>query len=594
MTVSARLLPAAVVCACLTAPAAASAHAELEGTSPSRGAALKRVPDRVVMRFSEPVEASFGAVRVFDRNGRRVDSGRFEHPRANTVAVGLRGGLGEGAYTATHRVVSADSHPVSGGFVFTVGKAGRRPAESVATLASRGGAGVTEAAFGAVRALGYAAIALAAGGLAFMVAVWLPALRSVAGGGSEWQRASDAFGARAGLVLRGALGLGLVTSALGILLQGAAAGGTSLWAALDPSTVRDVLGTRFGTVWAVRLGAWLLLALLLLVPATRARLAVLRPAALGATGLAARRLAGPAGTVAASAVLGLLILTPALAGHARSQADSLLLVPSDVLHVAAMSVWLGGLALLVAAVPAATGRLERADRTRLLAAAVARFSTVALCAVAVLLASGVLQSIVYLSSFGDLLHSPFGRAIAIKACLFVVLVGLGAYNRQRSRPELARLAHGGGPPGAAGLALRRALRAEVALLVVVLGVTGALVSYAPTSSRAVGPFAAERDLGPARLELTVDPARMGANEVHLYLFDRRTGAQFDRAKELRVTATLPSRRIGPLRLDARKTGPGHYTVTSAALAPAGDWTLTVLARTSAFDEHQAKIEVPVR
>ncbi len=89
------------------------------------------------------------------------------------MAVGLRSGLGDGIYTATYRVISADSHPVSGGFTFTVGAGGAAPSASVADLIDAGGAGTaTEIAFGVVRGLCYLAIALVAGGLAFALAVW--------------------------------------------------------------------------------------------------------------------------------------------------------------------------------------------------------------------------------------------------------------------------------------------------------------------------------------------------------------------------------------------------------------------------------------
>ena len=69
-----------------------------------------------MFRFGEPVEAAFGSVRVYDGDGDRVDRGSAEHPdgRGDAIAVGLRGGLGDGTYTATYRVISADSHPVVG------------------------------------------------------------------------------------------------------------------------------------------------------------------------------------------------------------------------------------------------------------------------------------------------------------------------------------------------------------------------------------------------------------------------------------------------------------------------------------------------
>jgi copper transport protein len=129
---------------------------------------------------------------------------------------------------------------------------------------------------------------------------------------------------------------------------------------------------------------------------------------------------------------------------------------------------------------------------------------------------------------------------------------------------------------------------------IVLAVTAALVAYSPSASTPAGPFSDSADFGPARIELTVDPARPGSNEVHVYLFDRRTGGQYDRPRRLTITAAEPERDIGPIALDVRKAGPGHYTVARADLAPAGDWSLVVRAPVSDFEELRTALEVPIR
>ena len=126
----------------------------------------------------------------------------------------------------------------------------------------------------------------------FLAAVWLPGLRA-AGRPAGVGDASHAFARRFGRLAVATVALGLVTTALGIVLQGANAGGTSFWAALDPAVIGDVLGTRFGTVWGLRLLAWLLLGALALAAVAGARLPVLPACVLGAAGLAARRLAAP-------------------------------------------------------------------------------------------------------------------------------------------------------------------------------------------------------------------------------------------------------------------------------------------------------------
>jgi copper transport protein len=462
-------------------PQAAQAHAVLEGTAPGRGAELGRAPERVVFRFSEPVEAAFGAVRVYDQRGERVDRGSAGHPegRGDAVEVKLKKGLGEGAYTATYRVVSADSHPVSGGVVFTVGRAGT-PAESLDELIDAGGSGaLTETGFGIVRGLSYLALALGIGGVVFVAAVWRPALRACAGPDDYWLTASDAFAARAGMLVGAGVGLGGLSSGLGLVFQGAIASGSSFWHALDPGVIGEVLDTRFGTVWGLRLVAWLAVAGLLMLPAARLRAPALRPASLGATGLAAASPATARGIATLAGLLGFLCLTPALAGHASSTNPTLLLVPANFVHVVCMTVWVGGVAMLVVALPDATGQLPPSERTRLLSAALGRFSALALGAVIGLVAGGSVQAIAELEALSDLTTTPFGRAILIKIALLMVLIALGAWNRQRARPRLAALAARGANPGATGLALRRSLRTELVLMAAVLAVTAALVSYAP-------------------------------------------------------------------------------------------------------------------
>jgi copper transport protein len=611
-----RALLIALLALAIAAPAA-SAHATLESSTPERGAALDAQPGQVVFRFNEPVEGSFGALRIYDAKGARVDDNTVAHPRGigKQIAVGLKPGLADGAYTATYRVVSADGHPVAGGMVFNVGDGGTAPSASVADLLDDTKAGpVTGTAFGVARAAGYLAIALALGGMIFVALVWGPALR-VAGTAA----AAAPFARRVRRLMAGATVLGAGATAAGIVLEGAVGAGTSFWGALNGAVVRDVLHTHFGTMWALRLGAWLLLGAGLAVtalrrapvpvsvpsPAFRPAVAVAGGGARGSAqsggflppASSARTLpSGPVAALGFGIVGCALALTPALGGHARTQSPTALLVPADVVHVVGMSAWLGGLAFLLFAVPAATRALEPADRTRLLAAALARFSPLALGAVAALAVTGVIQALIEVRTLDALTGTAFGRAVLVKAVLLAVLIGLGAVNRQRVVPALRRLAAGGAAPGDAGRLLRRTLRAEVALIVVVLAVTGALTGYAPPTAESAnqGPVAVSQRMGPLDLQLTVDPAQVGPNAVHLYLFDAKTGAAFNGTKELRVQASLPKKGIGPLDLTTHRAGPGHYVADAVVLSPGGDWQLDVTDRVSDFDEYATTVNAHVR
>jgi copper transport protein len=565
----------------LAAPATALAHAQLEGTSPERGAVVKHEPAAVVFRFDEPVEGNFGAVRVFDAEGSRVDEGDAFHPGGEGPKLGvhLKPGLPDGSYTATYRVVSADGHIVSSGFVFSIGKSGAAPKQTVAELTKGSGSGaVTEAVFGLARGLEYAAIAIAFGGLAFLLLCWAPGFAAVAGPEEEWSRSRDAFFVRLRIALLAAALLGAVAAASGIVLEGAEAAGVSGFAALKSTIVRQTLGTRFGSIWGWATLAWIAFGLL--------------AAALLARPPRPRR--SPAGRAILLALpLGFVVLAPALSGHGSTQHPVAVLFPTSAIHVAAMAIWLGGLAALLLLVPGGTRELVPTERSRLLAAVLSRFSRVALVVVGAILLTGLIQAYAYVRELEALTETGYGRAVLAKFVLLLALIALGAYNQRRSVPRLNRIAAGGETPGRAGLLLRRALRAELALLLVVLGVTAALASYAPPVSAQSGPFSREATVGPVQLEMTVDPARVGANEIHIYLFDARTGAPYEKVKQIEVKASLPEESIS-LPLEPQLSGPGHYTVGDALLSAGGEWRIAVTFRVSAFDEYTKTIGVRIR
>lgn len=551
-------------------PAAAAGHAVLERTSPERGAALAHPPAAVELRFNEPVEASFGAVRVFDGRGEEVAGETFRpDSRSDSIGTRLPDGLADGTYTATYRVVSADSHPVSGGFVFTVGSGGPASGATVSELLAGSEAGpVTEAAFGVARAVTYAATAVAVGGLVFGLLAFGPALRRTIAGEDRSLVARRGFDRRRDLLVAGAAGAGLVAGAAGIVLQGATATGSSFSEALNRDVVEAVLETRFGAVWALREGAWVVLGMGLL-------------------------LRGPARAVVLASAGACLVAAPALAGHATTQSPVWALAPADVVHVAAVSVWAGGIAMLLWPLRGATRELEPAGRTRLLAATLARFSPIALAMVALVAATGSLQAVLHLEAPADLVETAFGRAVAVKVALLTLLIGLGARQRRRVIPRLEAAAAAAEPPAGAGRLARRTLRAEAALLAAVLGVTAALVSYAPPTALSAGPRNATAEAAGIRADLTVDPATPGSNEVHLYLLDAADGTPYAGLRGVAVEASLPAEEVGPIPLELERAGPGHYVAPAAALGIPGEWSLVISGRLSRFEEARIAAEIEI-
>ncbi|MFI1567530.1 copper resistance CopC/CopD family protein [Streptomyces sp. NPDC020490] len=579
----------------------ASAHAALRSTDPADGTVLDSAPRHVTLAFTESVGLLDDSVRVLDPGNRRVRTGGAQHGPggSDTVRVPLPAGLSEGTYVVAWRVVSADSHPVSGAFTFSVG----RPSATTAPVDTGPVEDpVTGSLFTVARYLAYLAAALLIGTAAF-VALCRPPERGA---------------------LRRPLTAGwwtLLAATLALLvLRGPYETGAGPSAALDPSALARTLTGRPGLALLARL-ALLLVAAAVWARWLRGRGAWSRPA------------------LAAGAVLAVgLALTWASAEHASAGIQVPAAMASSVLHLLAMAVWLGGL----------TALLRTLHRDRVPAAVVARFSRIAFACVTVLVITGVYQSWRGLGSWDQFTGTAYGRLLTAKLAAVALLLAAAGLSRRATAllpaaraeaavPERVSEPVGGPPPlvslaslpslppepaeaaeaseaaeEASGDDHRRVLRhrvlAEVAVGLVVLVITTVLTGTLPGRAEAEAargpattagglpvasvttvPFDVGTPGGRGKVQITLDPGRVGGNSVQAVVYGPDGG--ISTVPELRMSLTLPARGIGPV--DARLTDRGGYWGTGSLTLPlAGTWTMRVTVRVSDVD--QVTVTKPVR
>jgi copper transport protein len=539
----------AVSTAALTLPAAASAHALLVRSLPSNNTVVQTAPKEIRLTFNEPVETAFGSIRVYDSAAKRFDDGHVSRPDPRSVRVGVSGPLARGTYTVTWRVISADSHPVHGAFVFHVKAPGAGNASlGIAGSLKEGTPGSVSVGLDVVRFLDFALLLLIAGGAGALM--------------SALATAPDVVRNRLATVLAVAAVALAVVAVAGIFFEGASAGGFTIDQALRWSVFRSVLETRFGKVWLAQAIAAVVLAALALM---------------------LRRRADRVFAVVTGALAVGLLVTPGLAGHAYTAGGIAQI--ADFVHLAAAAAWTGGLVFLVLALIWAVD-----DRWPLASRAVPRFSNIAVVSVAALIAAGVVNAYLEVKAWRGLWETTYGALLLTKIGLLLPLLLLGAYNNRYAVPRL-RLGI------ASVVEQRRFLRTtsvEVALMIAIVAVTAVLVSEVPAKAAVArtGPYATEAQLGPLDLNLVVDPAKAGGNAIHMYLLNAH-GQPADVA-EARLSASLPSRQIGPLRFTMRHLAPGHYAVHDANLALAGDWQLRVEARRGEFQALETTLSIPVR
>jgi copper transport protein len=565
--------------------------------------------------------------------------------------VKVRAGLPRGTYTVTYQVVSADSHPVSGAFTFSIGAPS---ATSVSASGQAVGGGVVGGLYGFARYVSYAGFIVLIGGAAFVLACW--------------QRGAGVRAVQR-LVVSGWVALTSATLAL-LLLRGSYTGSGKVADIFDLSLLGQVLQTKTGAALVSRL---------LLLAAGALFIAVLfgayvkrdadgeEPAGVDGADVEASGSGGSKGAsgdeptpeaaadraaekkdltfglaIGGTVVAAGLAATWAMAEHASTGIQTGLAIPVDVLHLLAVAVWLGGLATLLVTLYR-TSSIE--------AAAVRRFSRVAFGSVLTLAATGIYQSWRQLGSWSALTGTAYGQLLLVKVGLVAVLIGIACISRrwtaqladapvaavaqrkaEKERATVAAKATAegrvaadadGGSERATQLArqraamaaarakrlrdhdpvrsgLRRSVLAEAAVAIVVLAVTTVLTTTEPgrteEAAKAIGASASQRS-GPLSLKIpfdtggqdgkgtaqvTLDPARVGGNEMHVYVV-RPNGKAFD-VPEVKLAFTLESKSIGPLPVVPDRIATGHWSASGVQIPMAGDWKVAITVRTSDIDQ----------
>ncbi|WP_234308794.1 MULTISPECIES: copper resistance CopC/CopD family protein [Streptomyces] len=608
------VLVAAIFALILGGAGSALAHASLSGSDPADGTVLKTDPKHVTLTFTESVSFSEESLRVLSPENERVNPRPAQHAdgKQNTARVELSDKLPQGTYTVAWRVVSADGHPISGAFVFSIGK----PSDTSA-VATTGSPDDTAAGrlYGFMRYVAYGGLALLVGAAAFVLVCWPTA------GAVRPVRRLLAVG-----------WVGLVTSTVALLLlRGPYETAGQLSSVFDLDQLGRTITGKSGGALTARLVLLAVAAVLLRRWAVRLdRCDEESPS----QDLTARgRLAGAVLAVA-------LAFTWASAEHASAGIQVALAMPVAVLHLLAMGVWLGGLITLLLLL-----RRREPGSQDIPVSAIGRFSALAFSAVAVLVGTGVYQSWRQVGSWEALTTTSYGKALIVKIAAVILVLWVAFFSRHWTArlvheaspateavtvpdPEQVRVAQmvgaptspastgtettpavpaGDGPgseteppvlkPDTYRRSLRRMVTVEAVLGVVVLAITTLLTGTQPSRAADERGLAASVeeprvkvvtvpfDMGKANhrgtVQITLAPGQVGENTVEAVVFTADGGLAA--VPELRLTLTQEDLGIGPL--DAKlKNQKGYWATYDLRLPMPGEWTLNITVRTTDIDQ----------
>ncbi|HST64490.1 MAG TPA: FixH family protein, partial [Mycobacteriales bacterium] len=379
---------------------------------------------------------------------------------------------------------------------------------------------------------------------------------------------------------------------LGLILQGPYAAGTGMLDVLNTGLLKTTLATTYGRMLCGRL-------------VLLAALAVLTVRILREPERTAEKARARDEDLAAICGLGVLA-TYGGVGHAAAGTAPTLALLSDTTHLAAASVWLGGLVMLA-------GCLLPRRRTGELAEALPRFSKLALGCVAVLTVTGTYQAWREIWPIPALWSTSYGQILVAKLVGFLLIVAVAygsrqAVNRRYVTPVVHALSvkEEDGSVATIGTAeaeqldgdkrmvrrLRTSVGIELLLGVAVLALAAVLVSQAPARTTYVKPVDKTVQLasgGTATVKIT--PVKVGSNTISISVFDPQ-GKAVD-AKAVTASLALPAQQYGPLNVSIARTGTGQYSTTGAALPKPGNWELVVRVQMSEFDRDVAQVDFTV-
>jgi copper transport protein len=209
--------------------------------------------------------------------------------------------------------------------------------------------------------------------------------------------------------------------------------------------------------------------------------------------------------------------------------------------------------------------------------ALPRWSKTAYGCVVCLVVSGEYQAYRQISPVQALWSTEYGITLLIKSALIglMLVAAAMAHRRITARPA--------GTPAAVARAVRRSIRVEAAVAVLVLAATAVLVSEAPARTTYGPAVTLSAPLGNDLASIHIDSTRRGPQTITVRILD--PGGTPVQAQS--VTVTLSSPQVAALAVKMREARSGGSQWTSAAaVAPLpGTWTLTLNVALDASDAY---------
>ena len=548
-------------------PAQVKAHAFLASSDPAANSVLADTPIRVTMHFTEPLErvASTKAA-LFDQDGVQVESTKLEFDLSdrNTMSLVLPDRLPNGTFSVVWQTLSsADGHRAQGYIPFTVGTVD--DVTSVVPPVLEGNAGPPAWLQALARWVSYIGLTVVVG----VFSIWLLVLRPAIS--PAWQAGPRLTRRVRGIGYVG-VAVALAGSLLALYVQVDGANDDSGFFSAVSTTLTD---TRLGRIWLLRVVLLLASAVVLMSAAwwwpRRQRVLTL---------LTLCVCASPA-------------LPFALVSHASAQTNGrTVAIAFDMAHLLAVSVWIGGLIVLVGALIPTLRDLTPTGRRVVLARSLPRFSAVSLTSWAVILFTGLYAGWLQIGNWSALRETAYGTSLTIKLLLIIPVLAIAAVNLLVVSRHIKRASD---DRSTIRWSRRFALTvtSEVVVVIAILLVVGRLTSQAPAReslAQEANQMDVAFDLQGHNATLSLAPGKVGPNHFRLDV----GGDPLPVDTEAVLRLTIPNLNAGEKEVKLERAAGNGFEAHGSEVSIAGDWGIEVIVREIGGFQWTSTITLPIR
>ena len=551
-------------------------HATLLRTVPPANSRLEQAPPRVELHFNEGIEEIFNGVRVLNRNGLPVHSAQATLSRnRRELSVALKDNIPNGIYTVSWRATSSDGHQIGGNFGFSVGE--EFQASEMVAGQPETGENWPSFSMAVTRWLYFLGMMIFVGGFTFGALILVPVIKHPeldipAEVLTAMRRPFLRFFSWSWVVL-------LVTAIFNLLFKAAAMADSTLLGAANGDILTAVISSsQYGRMWGVGMVLILVSGMLFWLyrsiwtapqDISKSALLLYLGTALGA----------------------LLLFTVSNSGHAAAVTEwKAVALGSDVLHLMATAIWVGGLVYLVLLMRSLSAA-EPPLRAQLLGEVIPRFSRMAQFCVLTIVLTGAYTAWIHIPSWSAFVTTWYGWTLLTKIFLVLPLLAIGAVNLLVIKPQLRKslLEQGEKALEATFGVLKRfrpLVQVEVVLGVVILLVVTVLTNLSPAATATSGGPSLVSNRTDFDITLLIEPNQVGHNQVQVLVKDQE-GNSVDLENVL-LDVMMTDMDMPWQRLEATLQEDGSYR-TEAVLGMAGNWRVNVRVMEKGSSEQQTAV-----